>query len=119
MHAEPREERFWSALARWQSTMLCDRCNADNMKAVLVELPPSADVTTTADSVREHAVTDRDDVNSSRRLGRLGNSISRVTARFSQQRQQQQPAEQQQPQPQQQQQQQQQSRKQDSETSAL
>ena len=90
--------------------MRCDRCNADNIKAVLVELPASADETTTADNVREQAIPDQHDVNSSRRLGRLGNSVSRVTARFSQQ--------QQQPE-QQQQQQEQQGQKQDSETSAL
>ena len=74
-------------------------------------MPASADVTTTADNVRAQAVAERD-INSTRRLSRLGNSISRMTARFSQQQQQQQPVEQQQ-------QQQQQGRKQDSETSAL
>ena len=73
-------------------------------------MPASADVTTTADNVRAQAVAERD-INSTRRLSRLGNSISRMTARFSQQ--------QQQPVEQQQQQQQQQGRKQDSETSAL
>jgi len=73
-------------------------------------MPASADVTTTADNVRAQAVAERD-INSTRRLSRLGNSISRMTARFSQQQQQQQPVEQQQ--------QQQQGRKQDSETSAL
>jgi len=83
-----------------------------DIKAVLVELPASTDVTTTADcSVRPLAVSD-----STRRLGRLGNSISGITARFNQQ-QQLPPAEPQQQQ--QQQQQQQEGRKQDSETSAL
>jgi len=83
----------------------CDRCNADNIKAVLVELP-SADVTTTADSVGQQAVAERDE-NSSRRLSRHGNSVSRSTARSSQQQQQQQ------------QQQQPAGHKQDSETSEL
>jgi len=87
--------------------MCCDRCNADNMKAVLVELPASADVTTTSDNIRQQAVPDRD-VTTSRRLSRLGNSISRVTARIGQPQQ-----------PAQQQQQQQQQGLKDSETSAL
>jgi len=68
----------------------CDRCNAaDSVKAVLVQLPSTGEVSRSrADSVAEQTV------NSTRRLGRLGNSISQVTARLSHQPpQQEQPAE--------------------------
>jgi len=67
---------------------------------VLVQLPTTAAEVTSPD--RAVIVTEQQSANSSTgRLGRLGNSISRVTARLDPHRQQQQQQQQQQPQPQQ------------------